>query len=358
MKAIHQFVAGFTRGDAISNEALVLRELFRSWGFDSEIYCEPHRVLPQLKPQTRDAAFAEQTVHPDDAAILHLSIGSAVNDFFAALKCRRAIIYHNMTPAAFFRGIQEEIARDLEWGRKQALTLAGAAEVTMAVSNFNAAELKSMGYEGVQVLPIILDFAALRLKPDRGIRRQLADGKTNILFVGRGVPNKRIEDLLCAFHYFQKTVAPDSRLIHVGSYTGVERYQALVQALARRLELDNVVFAGSVNQAELNAFYQSAHMFLCMSEHEGFCIPLIESMVNDLPILAYAAGAAPETLAGAGILVREKNWDNIAEMMGKTTGDAGFRERVLSGQRERLRRQENRDLAGDLKKALAPILGN
>jgi len=356
MKAIHQFVAGFTRGDAISNEALLMRKIFRSWGYDSHIFCEPYRVLPQLRPETHDAMLAGKMLRPDDLAILHLSIGSAVNDYFASLKCRRAIIYHNMTPPNFFRGIQEQIARDLEWGREQAQSLAGGAEVTMAVSNFNAEELKNMGYQRVQVLPLLLDFSALRLKPDRGIQRLLADGKINIIFVGRGVPNKRIEDLLYAFHYFQKTVEPNSRFIHVGSYTGLERYQALVQALVRRLELKNVVFTGNVAQAELNAYYKSAHLFLCMSEHEGFCIPLIESMVHDRPILAYAAGAVPETLAGAGVLFQEKRWDYTAEMMVKILNDKKLRAKIIAGQQERLRRYENRNLADELKRMLTPLL--
>ena len=356
MTAIHQLVAGFTKGDAISNEALAMRALFRAWGYDSHIFCEPHRVLPQLRPQTYDAMLAEKMLKPGDIALLHLSIGSAINDIFPSLPCRRAIIYHNMTPPHFFRGIQEQIARDLEWGRAQARSLAGAAEIVMAVSKFNAEELKAMGYRQVHVLPLILDFSFLRQKPDRGIMRGLADGKINVLFVGRGVPNKRIEDLLSAFHYFQKTIAPNSRFIHVGSYTGIERYQALVQALARRLGIQNCVFAGSITQAELTAYYRSARLFLCMSEHEGFCIPLIESMVHDVPVLAYSAAAIPETLDGAGILLQEKRWDYTAEMMGKILNDKDFCAKIIAGQQERLHRYENLNLADDLKRLLAPLL--
>jgi glycosyltransferase involved in cell wall biosynthesis len=356
MTAIHQLTAGFTKGDAISNEAIAMRALFRSWGYDSRIFCEPHRVLPEYRDQTCDADLAAKMIRPGDLAILHLSIGSAVNDIFASLDCRRAIVYHNMTPPDYFRGIQEQVARELEWGKQQAGNLAGAAEIVMAVSAYNAGELKAMGYKEVRVLPLLLDFAALKSKPDRSILRRLADGKTNVLFVGRGVPNKRIEDLLCAFYYFQKTVEPNSRFIHVGSYTGLERYQALIQALARRLAIQDDVFTGSVSQEELNACYESAHVFLCMSEHEGFCIPLIESMVHDVPVLAYSAAAVPETLDGTGVIFREKKWDSIAEMMGKMTKDSGLREAIILKQRERLRRYESRDLTDELKKCLLPLL--
>ncbi len=338
MNAIHQFTAGFTKGDAISNEAVVLRGLFRAWGCEGRIFCEPHRVLPEYRSQTCDASAAVKMIRPDDVALLHLSIGAAVNDIFAALKCRKAIIYHNMTPPDYFRGIQEHIVRELEWGREQARRLAGAAEVVMAVSQFNARELESMGYGKVQVLPLLLDFAAIKARPDRAVLRRFADGKTNVLFVGRGAPNKRIEDLLCAFYYFQETVEPRARLIHVGSYTGLERYQALVQALARRLGIREAVFTGSISQAELNACYECAHLFLGMSEHEGFCIPLLESMAHDLPLLVYAAGAVPETLDGSGVLFRSKQWAEIADLAGKLAKDAPLRDAVMLKQRERLER--------------------
>lgn len=356
MTAIHQLVAGFTKGDAISNEVVALRAIFRSWGYKSEIFCETHRVLPQLRAQTHDAALAREMIHPGDIAVLHLSIGSTVNDIFAGLNCKRALIYHNITPARFFRGIQEEIARDLAWGREQAKSLANTAEVSLAVSRFNARELEAMGYDRVSILPIILNFSRLRSRPDRGIVRAMADGKTNVLFVGRGAPNKRIEDLLCAFHFFQKTIEPNSRLVHVGSYTGLERYQALAQALVRRLNIQNMIFAGNVSQEELNAYYKSAHLFVGMSEHEGFCIPLIESMAHDLPILAYEAGAVPETLDGAGVMFTEKVWDWVAELMGKMAKDNDLRAQVMAKQRDRLKRYETNNLAAELKGYLAPLL--
>jgi len=358
MKAIHQFVAGFTAGDAISNEALTLRALFRRWGHAAEIFCEPSRTGPALRKEARDTAQASEVVGPDDIVLLHLSIGSAANDLFAGLACRKALRYHNITPAHFFRGLQEELARDLAWGRDQARTLAKTAAVNMADSQFNARELIALGYPAVHVMPLVLDFDAIGARADRRILRALEDGRINILFVGRCAPNKRIEDALCAFSYFQKTVEPNSRFIHVGSFAGLERYQALLNVYARNLHLDQAVFAGAVPQGELSAYYEGAHLFLCMSEHEGFCIPLIESMAHNLPILAYAAGAVPETLDGAGVLVREKQWGPIAEMMGQLTSRGMFREAVVRGQQQRLKRYQERDLEAELKACLAPLLRN
>ena len=186
--------------------------------------------------------------------------------------------------------------------------------------------------------------------------REYSDGLANIIFVGRCAPNKKIEDLMSAFSYFQQTVEPRSRFIQVGSYTGTERYQAYIQAFGREHNVDNFLFSGSIRQDRLNAIYAKADLFLSMSEHEGFCIPLIESMTHDVPVLAYAAAAVPETLDGAGVLFHEKNYEMIAEMMGKLVHDSALREAVLKGQRERLKRFEDRNLEEELRGHLAPLL--
>ncbi len=354
--AIHQLVAGFTPGDAISNEALTLRACFRRWGHAAEIFCEPSRTAPALRREARDLALAPAALAAADVALLHLSIGAPVNDRFAALRCRKAIRYHNMTPPRYFRGFQEELARDLAWGREQARALAGAAEVNMAVSRFNAAELAALGYANVRVAPLVPNPHALRARPDRRVLGALRDGLATVLFVGRGAPNKRIEDALRAFCYFQRAVEPRSRFVHVGSYAGLERYQAVLAAAARDMQLERVVFAGAVPTAELNAYYEGARLFLSMSEHEGFCLPLLEAMAHGLPVLAYAAAAVPETLDGAGVLVRDKRWEPIAEMMGRLAARGPLRDAVLLGQRRRLERYAAQDPEALLKAALAPLL--
>lgn len=356
MKAIHQLVAGFSRGDAISNEAIAMRNIFRSWGCASNIYSETRRILPELRNECLDAVTARDDFKPDDVLLLHLSIGSDLNDLFAELPGRKAILYHNITPAEHFRGIQESIAHLLARGREQARRLSGSATVVMADSRYNADELAAWGYPGPQVLPLVLDLKRLRDKTDRGMARTLDDGLVNVLFVGRCAPNKRIEDALAAFHYFQKYVEPASRFIHAGSYAGLESYHAYLVTLAREWRLENVIYTGSIRQAELNACYRNAHVFLCTSEHEGFGIPLIESMVLDVPVLAYATAAIPETMDGAGVLFHRKELDQVAEMMGKLVHDLPFRQAILEGQRERIRRYEARDLATELRGYLAPLL--
>ena len=359
MSAIHQFVAGFTHGDAISNEAAVLRRLFRSWGYESEIVSERNHTPPELRDQTLDLAAYAPSCKRDDIVLLHLSIGSAVNDVFASLACRKAILYHNVTPSCYFESVNKKTAYLLEKGRQQIKALAGAAAVNMADSRFNADELSACGYRDVKVLPLVLDLQTMKTAPDARTVRKFHDGRTTVLFVGRCVPNKRIEDCLTAFYYFHRFVDPQSQFIHVGSFAGTERYYSLLLAQARELGLasQSIHFAGAVTQAQLNAFYRCAHVFLCMSEHEGFCIPLIESIVHDVPVLAYAAGAVPETLDGSGVLFREKRFEAIAEMIGRLAKDAPLRAGVITRQRERLSRYEKRDLAADLRALLAPLTG-
>ncbi len=356
MSAIHQFVAGFSRGDAISNEALVMRDLFRSWGYESHIYAEARRILPELRSEARDVCDYPKQAQPGDVVLLHLSIGSIVNDVFAGCNGRKVILYHNVTPPEYLQGVQEEVAANLARGREQMKQLAGTADVVLADSRFNARELEALGYGEVRVLPLVLDLQKLRGRSDRRLLRTFGDGLVNVLFVGRCVPNKRLEDLLAAFYYFQKFVEPASRFIHAGSYAGLERYYAYLLTYARELKLENVVFTGSIRQEELNACYRSAHLFLCMSEHEGFCIPVIESMALEVPVLAYEAAAVPETMGGAGVLFTEKRFDLVAEMMGRLTGDTAFREAVLKGQRERIARYEHRDPSVELRDLLKPVL--
>ncbi len=356
-RSLHQFVAGFNHGDAISNEALLLRRFARDRGLASDIYCEPARVLPELRREVRDVARAEAELGPEDAVLLHLSIGSVVNEIFWRLRTRRAILYHNVTPPEWFEGLNEATARLLALGLQQARQLAGTAQVTLADSAFNAGELAAMGHRDVKIYPLALDFSQIRAAPDPTRLREWADGRTNLLFVGRGAPNKRIEDLLAVLHYVQRWVEPAARLIHVGSFAGTERYLGLLQARAREWRLRDVVFAGPLPQRALSAAYAAATAFVCMSEHEGFCVPLVEAMAHGVPVVAYAAGAVPETLDGAGVLFRQKRWDLIAETIGRLARDPALRRGVQDAQRRRLERFERRDAAAELFDLLRPLLG-
>lgn len=356
VRAIHQLVAGYSNGDAISNEARSLRALFRKWGFASEIYCETARILPDLRKDARDLALARADIGPNDLTILHLSIGADVNVLFPILPGVKVIRYHNVTPANYFRALNDHIANQLELGRRQVAALAGCADLNLAVSRYNARELEELGYRDVKVHPLVLELKRLSAPADREVLDKYNDGKLNILFVGRCAPNKRIEDLLHAFYYLQKYVEPRSRLLHVGSFAGTEQYLALLKTIQRDLRLENVDFVGSVPESHLRAYYQVSQVFLCMSEHEGFGIPLLEAMQAGLPVLAYDSAAVAETLDGAGVLFGEKIFDELAEYIARVGRPGAVRERVLAGQQERLRRYETYDAEARLRDFLSPWL--
>lgn len=356
MPNLHQFTAGYALHDAISNEANVFQQVFRQWGYNSEIYSLPQNTSPERRTLIRDANLAPAQIAPEDVVLLHLSIGSEVNDIFASLKCRKAILYHNITPSHFFDFVNPTTALHLKKGREQAKTLSSTATINLADSQYNALELQEWGYQNVGVLPIVVDRQLMACPPDTRTLTKYRDGLTNIIFVGRCSPNKKIEDLVTTFSHYQKKINPNSRFIHIGSTAGTERYHAMLLTQVKAHQLRNFYFIGSVTQPTLNACYNVAHAFLCMSEHEGFCIPLIESFAHGVPVVARAAAAVPETMDHAGILLDTPDPSIAAEALHRVISDTDLRSAVIRGQQERLARYDARDLPAELNAALAPLL--
>ena len=355
MGAVHQYVAGYAFGDAISNHARCLRDIFRRWGHDSAIYAHSKFIHPAL---WKDSLPIEtHRPDPEDLVVLHLSIGSAVNHRFRDLACRKAIIYHNVTPHHFFLGVADEIAHQLKLGREEVAMLAGVAEVNMAVSAYNAGELEELGYRDVRVVPLVIDLERITTGATSGpMARDFKEPRTTVCFVGRVAPNKCIEDLVYAFYYYQKYENPNSRFLCAGSYGATMMYKQVLEMYRQRLELEEFHILGSMTEKELRTVFRMSDLFLCMSEHEGVCIPLLEAMQAQLPVLAYAAAAIPETMDGAGVLLREKNWPHAAKMMARLAQPGEFRDRVVAGQNQRLQRYRDQDLETRLKEALGPLL--
>jgi len=182
------------------------------------------------------------------------------------------------------------------------------------------------------VLPIVQDLAALKRPASPLVARLFDDGRTNILFVGRIIPNKKIDDLIRSFAFFQKYVKPQSRLLLVGDHRGFERYFDRLQELVRELRVDEVVFTGQVDDDELYAYYRLADVFLCLSEHEGFGVPLQEAMLFGVPVVAYDAGAVRETLRGGGLLLEDKSPELVAELLDRVTHGGDLRRVVIASQ--------------------------
>jgi glycosyltransferase involved in cell wall biosynthesis len=211
-------------------------------------------------------------------------------------------------------------------------------DVALGDSEFNRQELEALGFAPTGILPIVLDFTRLTSAPRvPSIEALLQDGLVNILFVGRVAPNKKIEDHIRLAEQYKRYVDIFYRFIFVGRYDAVPRYYAAVRALINEYQMlpERFWFTGPVPEAELAAYYRNAHAYVSLSEHEGFCVPLVEAMAMDVPVLAYGAGAVPETLGGAGVCFAPKDLEQAAELLGALVYDRPLRERVLAGQRQR-----------------------
>ena len=331
---VHQWIPAAHRGDAVGDHAVMLRSLFRSWGHESEIYAltidrdREGDVRPWVGPEPRQG----------DVTILHYAVPSPMTAAFARLPGARVLQYHNVTPAHFFAPYDAGICAMAAAGRRELATLADRVDLALGVSNYNRAELDALGFGNTGVLPIAVDTARLtHAARVPSLERTLQDGLVNILFVGRLAPNKKIEDHIRLAEAYKRYVDVYYRFIFVGRYDAVPRYYATIRALIATYQMlpDRFWFTGPVPDDELAAYYRNAHAYVSLSEHEGFCVPLIEAMAMDVPVLAYSAAAVPETLGGAGVSFAPKDLEQAAELLGRLVYDESFRRGVLEGQRRR-----------------------
>jgi len=333
---IHQLVHGFSAGDAISNDVLGLQRILRSCGCRSDVFSDPTFTEAVVRGHARDYRDFETEDSPDAVMLFHFAIGTKLTAWLAGRQAHKVMKYHNITPAHFYAATDARTSRALEQGRRELREFATVPELALADSAYNERELVEAGYRRTAVVPLAIDFDALDAGPDAATLAAYDDNAANVLFVGRVSPNKKHEDLIKAFFYFQKTSRLRSRLILVGAMDPLDRYAAHLHGLVRELDVRDVVFMRRLTQAELNACYRAADVFLSMSEHEGFCAPLVEAMHFGVPIIAYAQDAVRETLGGAGILVHEKAFEQVAELMNLVLTDGELHRRIVAAQRERL----------------------
>ena len=348
--AVHQLVPNFGLGDAIGNHVRALQRLLRSWGYASEVYAQ--HIHSTLAREARFYTRYRDVSASDHVVLFHFSIGSEVTGFFAGLPDRRVMVYHNITPAEYFVGVNARVADRCRRGRWELGRLASVTELALGVSEFNRQELEAAGFGRTGVLPVLVDWSQYAHPRVRSLEATLARG-TTLLHVGRIAPNKRVEDLLKAF-YFYRRLDPDSRLVLVGTAVDTEGYRAGCEKLAAELGLtDAVVWAGAVSQAELCTYYRLAAAYVCLSEHEGFCVPLLEAMHFEVPVVAYAAAGVPGTLGDAGLLVTDKDFPALAELLHRVVTDGALRARVIAGQTARLRAFDADAIGAQLRAHLA-----
>jgi glycosyltransferase involved in cell wall biosynthesis len=332
---VNQWLPAAHDGDAVGGYARTLRELFRGWGHEAEIYALT--IDDDLRDEIRP--WSDPAARQGDVTLLHFAVPSPLSQALATLPGTRVLCYHNVTPAHYFVPYDPRMARMAAMGRRELAALAGRVDLAAGVSEFNRQELHALGFDRTAVLPLLPDLGRLTSAARvPALEHLLQDGLVNILFVGRIVPNKRIDDLIRLAEQYKRYVDVYYRFIFVGRTDSVPRYYDAIRALVAEYEMlpDRFWFPGSVPEAELAAYYRNAHAYVSLSEHEGFCVPLVEAMAMDVPVLAYAAAAVPETLGGAGVAFAPKDLEWAAELLAGLVYDEPFRSGVLAGQRKRL----------------------
>jgi glycosyltransferase involved in cell wall biosynthesis len=351
---IHQVLATLGYGDAIGHEVLGIQRVLLGAGYESEIFVETadHR----LEPLTRDYRELIDFSSSDNLLIHHFSLGSKASRTAYALPDRMALVYHNITPPEYFVGVHRTLARQCFRGRRELQAYADRCDLALGDSEFNREDLQALGFPRTDVLPVVPDFSHLDMTPHWLVARDFDDEWTNILFVGRVIANKKIEDLIRFFHAYHTFFNPRSRLLIVGAQSGFELYGASLNQLVATLGASHVHFTGHVSDEELVAFYDVADLFLCASEHEGFCVPLVEAFYKQVPVLAFAATAVPATMDGAGVLFDNKDPMHVAALMDAILSNAPLQDAIVEGQLAAVARLRAKDFAGTLLRFVDRIL--
>jgi glycosyltransferase involved in cell wall biosynthesis len=337
-RRIDQVIPTLASRDAIGGHVVQLRDLLRSRGFESDIF------YGNASADRFEFGFPISRLgdppSSDRVLLYQLSIGSGVADIFRDRHERKFVNYHNITPAGLLEAWIPAVGEEVRWGRSQLRDLAPVTEFAVADSMFNERELQAAGYPVTATVPLLLDLDSFAGSPDptlaRRLRAEKGDGGTELLFVGKVSPHKGQHDLVKALATYRRLYDPAARLRLVGGAIS-EDYQKAVERFADELGLaDAVEFAGSVSHEELIAYYATADVFLCLSNHEGFCVPLLESMYHQVPIVAYTNTAVPETVATAGLVLPDKQPARVAAAIHRVVTDQSLRTLLAQAASERV----------------------
>jgi glycosyltransferase involved in cell wall biosynthesis len=330
-QAVHQVLPNLAYGDAISNQALFIRNTLRAEGYSSNIYVR--YVDPRVAHEC--LVFAPGKIDDSSGIVYHHSIGTELTPHVIAHPGPKFLIYHNITPAEFFEPYWPDFARILRAGRDELQELARHFPNSAGDSSFNADELRHCDFHDHKVLPIAVDPAKWEIPANPELMEQLQDGRTNVLFVGRIAPNKKQDDLVRSFRLYL-AADPSARLILAGPLDQANPYTAHLRQMIESSGLtESVILPGSIDDALLAACYRCAHLFWSMSEHEGFGVPLVEAMWFDVPVLARKSTAVPETLGDAGLMFNGKDGlEELTILAGMLVTDSELRQTIIRAQRK------------------------
>jgi L-malate glycosyltransferase len=334
---VDQVIPSLASRDAIGVHTLNLRDGLRAAGIDSDVFYGSH--TPDVEHEGRPVIELGRAGR-DRWLLYQASIGSPVYDILAARSEPKLVNYHNITPAELLRDWEPAVAYEVALGRTQLARLAPQSRFAVADSAFNESELHALGYHGTAVVPLLIDMHSKSDEPDPELaaslaRRKERDGGADLLYVGKISPHKAPHDLVKMLDVLRRVYDPAARLHMVGSPLG-ETYEPALRAFIAELGLGDAAFLpGSVTGAELEAYFQAADVFVCASDHEGFCVPLAEAMGHGVPIVAYGVTAVPETVGGAGLVLPDKSAVPFAAAVGRVLGDERLREILAAAGRER-----------------------
>jgi glycosyltransferase involved in cell wall biosynthesis len=347
MRAVHQLLPDAAPYDAITGQAFAWRELLRRWGSRSEIVAE--HVHPDLLGAVHRLDREATRLLDNGAIVLRYSLWSTIVDAALGAGGPVALCYHNITPGNLLREFNPVVADLCDRGRAALPAFKGRVNAVIADSSFNAAELSDAGVDDAAVVPLLLDLPA-------EVRRREPSREPVVLTVGRIVPNKRLEDVIKAFTLYQRHHAPEASLVIVGSDVGFERYHHALSVLVARIGARNVSFTGPISSQARDAWYDRADAYISMSVHEGFCAPLIEALAHGVPVVARGAGAVPETLEGAGLVLDGADFPLVAEALHELASSPATRSALYDAAERRLAELRPDVLAPRVRSALAPLL--
>ena len=326
---VDQVIPSLASRDAIGAHSLALTQALREAGVDSDIFygnCTPD-VAELGRPVTELGRSG-----PGRWLLYQSSIGSPVFDTLAARDEPKLVNYHNITPAGLLAPWEPHVGYEVSLGRTQLERLAPHCRLAVADSGYNQGELVTAGYRETAVVPLLIDMTATGADPDPEaadrLARQKEGGGVDFLFVGKVSPHKAPHDLVKMLAVYRRLYDPQARLHLVGSPLG-ERYGPVLDAFVRELGLgEAVTVTGSVSAAELEAYYRAADVFVCASDHEGFCVPLVEAMGHGVPVVAYGVTAVPETVGAAGLVLPSKDPLSFAAAAHRVVTDEALRSRL------------------------------
>lgn len=339
--AVHQFVPSLAPRDAIGTHTLATREVLLELGLHSEIFADEVRpgMEGRAKPYRSYGRALGRSRRGGRSYLLYQgSIGSPVADFLAARPEPKWVYFHNITPRRLVEAWEPEVGMAAATGWSQLCGLAPGTSASFAASDFNREELVRCGFAGPVVVPPLVELGSC--PPDQATLDRLGTTRrgAELLFVGRVSPHKAQHHLVAALAAYRRAYDPGARLHLVGGSACDPFRDALVRYAATLGLADVVDVAGSVGPGELAAHYRHADVFACASSHEGFCVPLLEAMAYGLPIVAYAAGAVPDTVGGAGLMLHDREPAFMAAAIHRVLTDPVLRASTDLGAKAQLAR--------------------